>query len=195
MKLSLFIFIIFMMKNRVHSSVISHHFTLSCSVRKNQRATLDTNKLRFTSNLERSKIGNLGEKFVQDLVLVVLIKYLLGSLLLLLLLLGSIIFLFYWCFFNWCRFLSFGFFFYCNKQTDDILGFYHVVLIDLKLSENIVDLCFGHLVSPGFQCVFKHLGVNLSFSIVGFEGLNNQVVRVVAISSHLFSQHFNHVVA
>merc|ERR1712113_1180434 len=92
-------------------------------------------------------------------------KFLLGGLLLLLLLLLglSLIFFcrgsfFYWrgCFFLLLLFLD------GNKETNNILGLDHVVFINLKFSENIINLSLGHLVSPGHQGVLEHLGVNLA---------------------------------
>merc|ERR1719206_528824 len=70
-------------------------------------------------------------------------------LLLLLLLLGlSLIFIrrgsfFYWrgCFFLLLLFLD------GNKETNNILGLDHVVFINLKFSEDIINLSLGHLVS------------------------------------------------
>merc|ERR1712107_739496 len=77
-------------------------------------------------------------------------EYLLGSLLLLLLLLSiSILLLLHRSLLNWSRFLSLGFFLDGHKETDDILGLDHVVLIDLKLTEDVINLSLGHLVSPG----------------------------------------------
>merc|ERR1711874_424145 len=81
-----------------------------------------------------------------------------------------------------------------NEETDNLLGLDHVVLVDLELSEDIVDLSLGHLASPGHQSVLEHLGVNLTFHIVSLESLNNEVVRVVAVSGHLLLEHLDHVV-
>merc|ERR1719154_256025 len=42
--------------------------------------------------------------------------------------------------------------------------------------------------------MLEHLGVNLAFLIVGLESLDNEVIRVIAISSHLLLEHLHHVV-
>merc|ERR1712241_633499 len=122
--------------------------------------------------------------------------HLLGSLLLLLLLLLGVLLLLWGGFLNnwgwgWLLLLLFldG-----NEETDDLLGLDHVVLIDLEFSEDVVDLSLGHLVSPGHQGVLEHLGVNLAFHIVSLESLNNEVVRVITVSSHLLLEHLHHVV-
>merc|ERR1711974_425362 len=81
-----------------------------------------------------------------------------------------------------------------HKETDDLLALDHVVLIDLELSEDVVNLSLGHLVSPGHESVLEHLGVNLAFYIVSLESLNNEVVRVVPVSSHPLLEHLDHVV-
>merc|ERR1711915_1093909 len=123
--------------------------------------------------------------------------YLLGSLLLLLLLLLGLTFiLLCWGFLNRCRgrFFSFGFLLDSNKKTNDILGLDHVVFINLKLTKNIINLSLGHLVSPGHESVLKHLGVNLALLIVGLESLDDEVIRVISISSHLLLEHLDHVI-
>merc|ERR1711954_298970 len=119
---------------------------------------------------------------------------LLGSLLLLLLLSISILLLLHRSLLNWRRFLSLGFFLDGHKETDDILGLDHVVLIDLKLTEDVINLSLGHLVSPGGESVLEHLGVNLAFIIVSLESLDNQVIWVVTLSCHLVCEHLDHVV-
>merc|ERR1712083_859660 len=114
--------------------------------------------------------------------------YLLGSLLLLLLLLLGLTFiLLCWGFLNRCRgrFFSFGFLLDSNKEADDILGLDHVVFINLKFTEDVINLSLGHLVSPGHESMLEHLGVNLSFLVVGLESLDNKIIRVVSIASHL----------
>merc|ERR1719357_166751 len=112
-------------------------------------------------------------------------SYLLGGLLLLLLLLLglSLIFLCRGCFLYWrgCFFLLLGlslifywrgcfflllFFLDGNKETNNILGLDHVIFINLKLSEDIINLSLGHLVSPGHESVGEHLGVNLALVVV-----------------------------
>merc|ERR1712107_603571 len=87
-------------------------------------------------------------------------RSLLGSLLLLLLLLGITL-----------VFLLLG-----NKESKDLLGLDHVVLIDVELTEDVVDLGLGHLVSPGLESVLEHLDVHLSLNIVSLEGLDDEVV-------------------
>merc|ERR1719244_2097786 len=103
---------------------------------------------------------------------------LLSSLLLLLFLLLSLAFiLLCWGFLNRCRgrFFSFGFFLDSNKEADDILG-------------------LGHLVSPGHESMLEHLGVDLAFLVVSLESLDDEVIRVISISSHLLLEHLDHVV-
>merc|ERR1719153_92867 len=123
--------------------------------------------------------------------------YLLGGLLLLLLLLlgiGVLLFLSR-SLLNNNGFLNLGLLLDGNKQANDILGLDHVVLIDLELSENIVNLSLGHLVSPGLEGMLEHLGVDLALVVVSLEGLDNQVVGVVSITGHLLSEHGDHVVS
>merc|ERR1719474_2336920 len=77
---------------------------------------------------------------------------LLGSLLLLLFLLLSLTFiLLCWGFLNRCRggFFSFWFLLDSNEEANDILRFDHVVFINLKFTEDVINLSLGHLVSPG----------------------------------------------
>merc|ERR1719444_778628 len=69
-----------------------------------------------------------------------------------------------------------------DEETNDLLGLDHVVLIDLELSEDVVNLSLGHLVSPGHEGVLEHLGVNLAVLVVSLEGLDNEVIRVVAVT-------------
>merc|ERR1712083_1198767 len=123
--------------------------------------------------------------------------YLLGSLLLLLLLLLGLTFiLLRWGFLNRCRgrFFSFGFLLDSNKEANDILGLDHVVFINLKLTKDVINLSLGHLVSPGHESMLEHLGVNLALLIVGLKSLDDEVIRVISISSHLLLEHLNHVV-
>merc|ERR1712106_1169446 len=40
----------------------------------------------------------------------------------------------------------------------------------------------------------EHLGVNLALQVISLEGLNNEVIRVISISSHLLLEHLDHVV-
>merc|ERR1712235_91753 len=112
-------------------------------------------------------------------------SYLLGSLLLLLLLLlGVISFFLHWGFLNWrrCLFNLLLFLLDGNEESDNFLGLDHVVLVNLKLAEDIIDLSLGHLVSPGHQSVLEHLGVNLAVHVVGLESLDDEVVGVVTVS-------------
>merc|ERR1712243_244685 len=118
---------------------------------------------------------------------------LLGSLLLLFFLSISILLLLLRSLLNWRRFLSLGFFLDGHKETDDILSLDHVVLIDLKLTEDIINLSLGHLVSPGGESVLEHLGVNLAFIIVSLESLD-KVIWIVTLSCHLVCEHLDHVV-
>merc|ERR1719443_2207003 len=102
-----------------------------------------------------------------------------GGLLLLLLLLLSIITTFLLCgsFLNWrgCFLNLLLFLLDGNKESDNFLGLDHVVLINLELTEDVIDLSLGHLVSPGHEGVLEHLGVNLAVHVVGLESLNDEV--------------------
>merc|ERR1719278_1243484 len=123
--------------------------------------------------------------------------HLLGGLLLLLLLLLSIslILLCRSSLLNWWwGWLLLHLLLNSNEESNDLLGLDHVVLIDLELSEDVVDLSLGHLVSPGHQGVLEHLGVDLALLVVGLESLDNEVVGVVAVSGHLLLEHLDHVV-
>merc|ERR1719430_1260777 len=82
----------------------------------------------------------------------------------------------------------------CNEQTNDVLRCDHVVLINLELPEDIINFSLGHLVSPGFESMLKHLGFDLAFIVISLESLNNQVVGVISFSSHLLLEHVDHVV-
>merc|ERR1719500_148727 len=109
-------------------------------------------------------------------------KHLLGGLLLLLLLLLSLSFiLLCGCFLNnwwWCLFLLL-FLLDGNEKTNNILGLDHVIFINLKFTEDVVNLSIGHLVSPGLQGVCEHLGVNLALVVVSLESLDDEVINVV----------------
>merc|ERR1719357_1877116 len=111
-------------------------------------------------------------------------SYLLGGLLLLLLLLLglSLIFLCRGCFLYWrgCFFLLL-LFLDGNEETNNILGLDHVVFINLKLSEDIINLSLGHLVSPGHESVGEHLGVNLAHVVVG-AGTSNLTKKTIKLS-------------
>merc|ERR1719412_2887845 len=116
--------------------------------------------------------------------------YLLGGLLLLLL--GGSFILFRFSLDG--GFLNRGFFLLLllllgNKKTNDILGLDHVVLIDLELSEDVVNLSGGELVSPGHESVLEHTSIDLSLEFVSLEGLDNEIIGVVAISGHLGLEH------
>merc|ERR1712207_70326 len=93
-----------------------------------------------------------------------------------------------WCFFLLLLFLN------GNKEADNILALDHVVLINLKFSEDIINLSLGHLVSPGHESVGEHLGIDLALLVVSLESLDNEVIRVISISSHLLLEHLDHVV-
>merc|ERR1719278_1681051 len=111
--------------------------------------------------------------------------HLLGGLLLLLLLLLSIslIFLCRRSLLNWWwGWLLLHLLLNSNEESNDLLALDHVVLINLELSEDVVNLGLGHLVSPGHQGVLEHLGVNLAIVVVGLEGLDNEVIGVVSVS-------------
>merc|ERR1711936_440404 len=92
---------------------------------------------------------------------------LLGGLLLLLLLLGIgvLLRLSLRGFLNGGRLLDLGLFLDGDEQANDVLGLDHVVLIDLELTEDIIDLGLGHLVSPGLKGVLEHLGVDLALVV------------------------------
>merc|ERR1719347_1572886 len=119
---------------------------------------------------------------------------LLGSLLLLLLLLLCLSLLWFFSrssFLHWRRSL---FLLDCNEESDDILGLDHIIFIDFKLSENVVNLSFCHFVSPGLEGVGEHFGVNLSLELVSLECLYDEVITVVSLSGHLLLEHVDHVV-
>merc|ERR1712200_164427 len=81
----------------------------------------------------------------------------------------------------------------CDKESENLLGLDHVVLINVELAKDVVNLSHGHLVSPGLKGVLEHLDVDESLDVVGLEGLDDQVVRVVAVSGHLLLEHVDHV--
>merc|ERR1711888_213133 len=121
---------------------------------------------------------------------------LLGSLLLLLLLfLGITFILLCRCFLNcwWRCWLLLLFLLDSNKEADDILGLDHVVFINLKFTKDVINFSLGHFVSPSHQSMCEHFGVNLAILVVGLESLDNEVIRVIAISSHLLLEHIDHV--
>merc|ERR1712227_697203 len=89
--------------------------------------------------------------------------YLLGGLLLLLLLFLGITFLLLWSCFNGCFFLLLLLLLFLldgNKEANNLLGLDHVVLIDLKLIEDVINLRLGHLVSPGHESMLEHLDID-----------------------------------
>merc|ERR1739844_880995 len=124
-------------------------------------------------------------------------RSLLGSLLLLLLLfLGITFILLCRCFLNnwwWCWLLLL-FFLYSYKETNNILGLDHVVFINLKFTKDVVNFGLGHFVSPSHQSMCEHFGVNFASVVIGLESLDNEVIRVISISSHLLLEHLDHVV-
>merc|ERR1712111_106668 len=118
-----------------------------------------------------------------------------GLLLLLFLLLGVISSLF----FHRRSFFHFGGLFHLlllllnsNKESNDLLGLDHVVLVNLKLVEDVVNLGLSHLVSPGGESVLEHLDINLAALIVSHESLEDKLIRIVAVSSHLLLEHVDH---
>merc|ERR1711920_20418 len=119
-----------------------------------------------------------------------------GLLLLLLLLLGVICLLLSRGLLNRCRSLLDLLLLLLNgdKKTNNLLGLDHVVLIDFELTEDVVNLSLGHLVSPGHEGVLEHLGVNLAVHVISLESLDNEVIGIVSISSHLLLEHLDHVV-
>merc|ERR1711982_172379 len=122
---------------------------------------------------------------------------LLGGLLLLLLLLlgiGVLLRLSLSDFLNGGGLLNLGLLLDGDEQANDVLGLDHVVLINLELTEDVVNLGLGHLVYPGLEGVLEHLGVNLALVVVGLEGLDDEVVGVVALTGHLLLEHLDHVV-
>merc|ERR1712071_250080 len=123
-------------------------------------------------------------------------NYLLGGLLLLLLLLLGVrvLLLLNRGLLNNSDLLSLGLLLDGDEQANEVLGLDHVVLIDLELTEDVVDLSLGHLVSPGLEGVLEHLGVDVALVVVGLEGLDDEVIGVVALASHLLLEHLDHVV-
>merc|ERR1712112_284729 len=123
---------------------------------------------------------------------------LLGSLLLLLLLLLCLSLLWFFSrssFLHWRRSLFFLLLLLdCHKESNDILGLNHIIFINFEFSEDIVNLCFCHFVSPGLEGVGKHLRVNLSLELVSLECLYDEVITVVSLSGHLLLEHVDHVV-
>ena len=81
-----------------------------------------------------------------------------------------------------------------DEEADNLLGLDAVVLIDLELAEDVINLGLGHLVSPGHEGVLEHLGVDLAVHVVSLEGLDDEVIGVVAVSGHLLLEHLDHVV-
>merc|ERR1712111_319890 len=109
---------------------------------------------------------------------------LLGLLLLLLLLLLGITFILLWSSFNRSFFLLL-FLLDSNKEANNLLGLDHVVLIDLKLIEDVINLRLGHLVSPGHESMLEHLDIDLATLVIGHESLEDELIGVVAVSGHL----------
>merc|ERR1719278_759475 len=122
-------------------------------------------------------------------------RYLLGGLLLLLLLLLGITLVISWCLFGDLLLLLLNLLLFLldsNKESHDLLGLAHVVLIHLELIEDVINLSLSHLVSPSHQGVLEHLDVDLAVGVVGTEGLDDEIIGIVAISSHLVLEHVNH---
>merc|ERR1712127_406827 len=105
-------------------------------------------------------------------------NYLLGGLLLLLLLLLGVrvLLLFNRGLLNNNGLLSLGLLLDGDEQANDVLG-------------------LDHVVSPGLEGVLEHLGVDLALVVVGLEGLDDEVIGVVALASHLLLEHLGHVLA
>merc|ERR1719278_844354 len=104
-------------------------------------------------------------------------RYLLGGLLLLLLLLLGIALVFRWCLLGDLLLLLLDLLLFLldsNKESHDLLGLDHVVLIHLELIEDVIDLSLSHLVSPSHQGVLDYLDVDLAVGVVGTEGLDDE---------------------
>merc|ERR1719351_94697 len=125
-----------------------------------------------------------------------MISHLLSGLLLLLLFLLGILFLLWRSLNNlwWWRGFLLLLLLDGHKEANNLLGLDAVVFINLKLTKDVLDLSLGHLVSPGHKGVLEHLGVDLAFQVICLESLNNEVVGVISISSHLLLEHLDHVV-
>merc|ERR1719284_1367514 len=117
-----------------------------------------------------------------------------GLLLLLFLLLGVTIFFFSRGSLNNLFLLLFLLFLLLDsdKQADNFLGLDHVVLINVELVEDVINLGLVHLVSPGSKSMLEHLDIDLATLIVGHESLENEVIRIVTISSQLLLEHVDH---
>merc|ERR1712127_242063 len=76
-----------------------------------------------------------------------------------------------------------------------LLGVRVLLLFNRGLLNNNGLLSLGHLVSPGLEGVLEHLGVDLALVVVGLEGLDDEVIGVVALASHLLLEHLGHVLA
>merc|ERR1712107_398105 len=81
-----------------------------------------------------------------------------------------------------------------NKESNNLLGLDHVVLINLELIEDVVNLGLVNLVSPGHEGVLEHLDINLAALIVGHESLEDQLIGIVAVSGHFLLEHVDHAV-
>merc|ERR1719429_96738 len=120
---------------------------------------------------------------------------LLSGLLLLLLLLLGITFILLWSSFNRSFFLLLLLLLFLldsNKEANNLLGLDHVVLIDLKLIEDVINLRLGHLVSPGHESMLEHLDIDLATLVIGHESLEDELIGVVAVSGHLLLEHVDH---
>merc|ERR1712025_297438 len=137
---------------------------------------------------------DVGDTLLECLQFIIQFSYLLGGLLLLLLLLLGLSFLRFFSssgsFLYWRRSLFLLLLFLdCNKHSNDILGLDHVVFINLKLSEDIINLCLSESIAPGLEGVGEHLGVNLAISLVGLESLDDDIIGVIAVPRHLLLEH------
>merc|ERR1712029_1211383 len=79
-----------------------------------------------------------------------------------------------------------------DKETNNFLGLDHVVLINVELLEDVVNLSVGHLVSPGSESVLEHLDIDLATQVVGHESLENELIGIATITSHLLLEHVDH---
>merc|ERR1719195_1955213 len=64
--------------------------------------------------------------------------------------------------------------------------------VDLKLTEDVVNLGLGELVAKVLEGMLEHFSLDLAVDLVGLEGTDNQIVGVVGTAGHLFLEHFDH---
>merc|ERR1719225_1919368 len=93
-----------------------------------------------------------------------------------------------------------------DKQIHDRLGHHITVIVKLKLSEDVINLILIEFVSECCENMNKlvlhedvpldHLTLDLllNFFIKGLKCTNNEVIGIVDTSSHLCSEHLDHVV-